>query len=115
MITYLSALCGQLSLVSQELFGIGPLAQGREDAHDVHLEYLLIAIVGNHIGSSRRSTGQPLFDDATTSSRTAYLCTGESKRDKNLRGKKCGVRSGAIGGREEPEGSRVEGSEESSG
>ena len=81
--TYLPALHRQFCFVSDKLFRIDPLAQGGEDAQEVNLEYLLVSILGRS-SSSRGSTGQPLFDNPTASSGTAYLCAGEGEGDENL-------------------------------
>ena len=55
MMTYLPALHRQFCLVSNKLFRIHPLAQGREDAQEVNLKDLLVSILG-HSSRIRGST-----------------------------------------------------------
>src|SRR5258708_207601 len=114
MITYLSALHGQLSLVPKELSRIRPFSQSRKDAQDINLEYLLVSIRSRVRGSCIRSpTRQPLFNGSTTCGGTANLYAGECEGDENLSRKECGIRGGrAVHGGEEAKGARGKGCDE---
>ena len=116
-ITYLPALCRQLSLVSEELSRICPFPKGREDIQNINLKYLFISILScDQSRCIQGSTRQPLFDNSAACSGTADLCAGEGKGNEDLSRKECGIRGGgAVRGGEEAERARVEGGEEGGG
>ena len=116
-ITYLPALCRQLSLVPEELSRIRPFPQGGEDVQSIDLEHLFVSILSREQGYCVQGpTRQPLFDNSAACSGTSNLCAGEGEGNENLSGKECGIRGGrAVRGGKEAEGARVEGGEEGSG
>ena len=101
MIAYLSSLDRELRLVLKELPRIRPFSERREYAQTIHLEHLLVAVLGDRSGKPAR---QPLLDDPASRGWTANLGAGESERDEYLRGEEGGVRGGAVRGGKEADG-----------
>jgi hypothetical protein len=84
MITYLSALHRQLSLVPKELSGIRPFPQGGEYVQGIDLENLFISVLSRDYSRVRNRwiggpTCQPLFDNPAARSGTTDLCARESE------------------------------------
>ena len=106
---YLSALDRKLRLILKELPCIRPLSERGENAHTVHLEHLLVAVLGERGGKPAR---EPLLDDPAPCGGTANLGAREGERDEYLRGDERGARGGAVRWGEEAHGARVECGEE---
>ncbi len=109
MSTYLSALGGELCLALKELPHIRPISERGENAQAVHLEYFLVAVLGDR---GKKPARQPLLRNPTPRGGTANLGTGGGERDEYLCGEEGGLRGGAVRWGKEADGARVERSEE---
>jgi len=107
--TYLSALGGELRLVLNELPRIRPNSERGENAQTVHLEHLLVAVLGDR---GRKPARQPLLRNPAPRGGTANLGTGGGECDEYLRGEEGRVRGGAVRWGKEADGARVERGEE---
>ena len=106
---YLSTLDGKLRLVLKELLRIRPFSERRENAQTIHVEHLLVAVLGDSGGEPAR---QPLLNNPAARGRTANLGAGKGERDEYLRGEERGIWGGAVRWGKEADGARMECGEE---